>query len=110
MIGQPVEVTIESTEQIFLSEEPQELVLGDGLGQKGTEVYTVDVTPGVTYRFIFTIESFPDDTAGISLELLDTEFFFEPELDTMHSTRVEWDWLSNSEGQIRLYFHPNFFG
>lgn len=104
------EVTVEKTEQIYLSAEPQELVLGDGVGQKGTEVYTVDVEPGVTYRFIVEIQSFPDEDAGIEMELLDTEFFFAPTLDTRHATGATWEWLSNTQGTIRLDVHPNFFG
>jgi hypothetical protein len=86
------------------------MVLGDGEGQHGTEVFTVDVEAGITYSFFVTIESMPDDTSGIEIELLDTEFFFEPELDTMHMTAVAWSWLSNTTGQIRLNVHPNFFG
>lgn len=105
-----VEVTVNSTEQLFLSPEPQEMILGDGEGHHGTEVFTVDVEAGVTYTFSVTIESMPDDTSGLSIELLDTEFFFEPDLDTMHMTAVSWSWLSNTTGQIRLNVHPNFFG
>ena len=105
-----VEVTVNTTEQLFLSPEPQEMVLGDAEGQHGTEVFTVDVEAGVTYSFFVTIESMPDDTSGIEIELLDTEFFFDPELDTMHMTAVAWSWLSNTTGQIRLNVHPNFFG
>lgn len=105
-----VELTVNSTEQLFLTAEPQEMILGDGVGQVGTEVFTVDVEVGVTYTFIVTIESFPDEEAGIEIELLDTEFFFDPDLDTMHMTAVAWSWLSNTTGQIRLDIHPNFFG
>ena len=105
-----VEVTVNSTEQLFLSADSQDLVLGDGEGHHGTEVYTIDVEEGMTYTFFMTIESMPDDTSGVSLELLDTEFFFDPELETMHMTAVAWSWLSNTTGQIRLDIHPTFFG
>ena len=104
-----VEVTIEATEQLYLSAEPQEMILGDGEGQHGTEVFTVDVTAGTTYRFIFTIEHMPDEDPGIRLELLDTERFFTPTLDTRHTTRVAWDFVPNASGTIRLDVHPNLF-
>ncbi len=110
LLMQPVEVAVEASEQLFLSAEPQELVLGNGEGQKGTEVYTIDVTQGVTYRIIMTIESLPNENAGVSLALFDTGFFFDPVLETRHTTGVVWEYTANETGQIRLDVHPNFFG
>ncbi|MEO0562889.1 MAG: hypothetical protein AAF125_12335, partial [Chloroflexota bacterium] len=76
----------------------------------GTEVFFIDATPGTTYRFIVTIPSFPDDTAGIEMELLDTAFFFEPNIETMHGTGLVWEYTAQATNQIRLDVHPNFFG
>jgi hypothetical protein len=104
-----VELLVEATEALYLSAEPQPLVLGNGEGQIGTEVYTVDVEAGKTYRFIFTIEPLPDDEGGISLELLDTDRFFDPELDAQHATGVMWDYQATSSGTIRLDVHPTLF-
>lgn len=109
LVVEDVEVLVEATEQLYLSETPQPLVLGDGEGQIGTEVYTVDVVAGTTYRFIFTIEPLPDDEGGIFLELLDTARFFDPELDVQHATRVAWDFVPNASGTIRLDVHPTLF-
>jgi hypothetical protein len=110
LLFEAVEVKIGASEQLYLSAEPQELVLGDAEGQIGTEVYTVDIEVGKTYRFIVTIESIPDEEAGIHMELLDTAFFFSPDIDVQHSTGVTWDFLANSSGTIRLDVHPTFFG
>jgi hypothetical protein len=110
LLLEAVDVTVDSTEQLFLSTEPQELILGNAEGQKGTEVFTIDVSAGTTYRFIVTIESLPDDEGGIVMALLDTSFFFDPELEVQHSTGVTWDFLAASSGTIRLDIHPNFFG
>ena len=104
-----IELLVETTEQLYLSADPQPLVIGDGEGQIGTEVYTVDVEAGKTYRFIFTIEPLPDDEGGIELELLDTDRFFNPELDAQHATGVTWDYQATSSGTIRLDVHPAFF-
>ena len=65
---------------------------------------------GTTYRIIVTIPSMPDDDAGIEMELLDTEFFFEPYLETRHTTRAVMEYTAGRTGQIRLDIHPNFFG
>jgi hypothetical protein len=105
-----VDVSVTSTEQLFLSPDDQALVLGDADGQVGTEVYTIDAEEGVTYTFFVTIESMPDDDVGISIEILDSNFFFDPVLETRHMTAVAWSWLSNTTGQVRLDVHPNFFG
>jgi hypothetical protein len=110
LLLEAVDVTIDSTEQLFLSTDPQELILGNAEGQKGTEVYTVDVSAGTTYRFIVTIESMPDDEGGIVMELLGTSFFFDPELEVQHSVGVTWDFLAAASSTIRLDIHPNFFG
>jgi hypothetical protein len=104
-----VEITIEATEPLMLSAEPQELVLGDGEGQTGVEVYTVEVTANVTYRFIATIQHTPDEEVGIRMTLLDTDSFFEPELEVQHATGASWDYIPNSSGTIHLEVHPNFF-
>jgi hypothetical protein len=104
-----VELLVETTEPLYLSDTPQPLVLGDGEGQIGTEVYTIDVEAGKTYRFIFTIEPLPDDEGGVDLELLDTDRFFNPSLDAQHTTRITWDYVSNSSGTIRLDVHPTLF-
>lgn len=109
LLSQDVELLVETSEQIYLSDTPQELVLGDGEGEAGTEVYTVDVEAGTTYRFIFTVEPLPDDEGGINLKLLDTDRFFSPELDVQHATRVAWDFVPNASGTIRLDVHPNLF-
>lgn len=109
MLSESVELLVEATEQLYLSETPQDLVLGDGEGQTGTEVYTVDVEAGKTYRFIFTIQYLPDEEGGIQLELLDTARFFDPELEAQHATRVAWDFIPNASGTIRLDVHPSFF-
>lgn len=105
-----VNVTVESTEQLFLSSEAQDLVLGDAEGFYGTEVYTLDVEAGKTYRFIVTIEPMPDEEAGINMELLNTSFFFDPELDVQHSTGVTWDFLAHATNTITVDVHPTFFG
>jgi hypothetical protein len=109
VLAENVELLVETSEQLFLSADPQPLVMGDGEGQIGTEVYTVDVEAGKTYRFIFTIEPLPDDEGGIELELLDTDRFFSPELDAQHATGVMWDYQATSSGTIRLDVHPAFF-
>lgn len=106
----PVEVLVEPTERLFLSAEPQEVVLGDAEGQIGTEVFFIDAAAGTTYRIIVTIESMPDEDVGVDMKLFDTEFFFDPYLETRHTTRVVWEYLAGSTGQIRLDVHPNFFG
>ena len=106
----PVEVTIDNTEALHLSETPQEVVLGDGEGRAGTEVFTVDVKANTTYRFIVTIQPMPDEDVGIKMELLDTDRFFEPTLEVLHATGTSWDYVPNSSGTIRLDMHPNFFG
>jgi hypothetical protein len=107
---QPVEVMVESSEALFLSAEPQELVLGDGPGQIGTEVYTVEMTAGTTYRFIVTIEPVPDEVVGVNLTLLDTDKFFEPEVDVQHGVGASWDYLATADGTARLEVHASFFG
>ena len=104
-----VDLLVEATEQLFLSETPQPLMLGDGEGQIGTEVFTVEVEAGTSYRFIFTIEPLPDEEGGIKLELLDTARFFDPELDVQHATGVTWDFVPNASGTIRLDVHPTLF-
>ena len=106
----PAQVMVEQTERLFLTAEPQELVLGDAEGQKGTEVYFIDAEAGVTYRFTVTIPPFPDDDGGIEMELLDTAFFFAPSIETLHSVGLVWDYTAQSSRQIRLDVHPNFFG
>jgi len=109
MLFQPVEVMVESTEALFLSEEPQDLVLGDGTGEIGTEVYTVEMEAGTTYRFVVTITPQSDELLGINMELLDTDKFFEPEIDVQHGVGVTWDYLATSNGTVRLDVHPGFF-
>jgi len=104
------QVTVEQTERLFLSPEPQELVLGDAQGEKGTEVFFIDATAGTTYRISVTIEPFPDEDAGIEMELFDTQFFFDPYLETRHGVGAVWDYTAQADGQIRLDVHPNFFG
>ena len=106
----PAGVMIESTERLFLNPEPQELIMGDAEGQKGTEVYFVDVEAGTTYRFIVTVQPFPDEDAGIEMELFDTEFFFDPFIETRHGVGLTWDYTAQASRQIRLDVHPNFFG
>jgi len=105
-----VAVTVEESAQLFLDATPQELVLGDGEGQKGTEVYTVDMVAGTTYRFIVSIEPMPDEDAGVELELLDTDKFFAPFMDSRHATGVVWEYTATQSGPVRLDVHPNFFG
>jgi hypothetical protein len=109
-IMDPVEVLVEQTERLFLSEEPQAMVLGDAEGQIGTEVFFIDMEAGTTYRIIVTIPSMPDDDVGIEMELFDTEFFFDPYLETRHTTRTVWEYTAGRTGQVRLDVHPNFFG
>lgn len=106
----PVEILVEQTERLFLSEEPQAMVLGDAEGQIGTEVFFIDMEAGTTYRVIVTVPSMPDDDVGVQMELFDTEFFFAPYLETRHSTRVVWEYTAGRTGQVRLDVHPNFFG
>jgi len=106
----PVEVLVEQTERLFLSEEPQEMVLGDAEGQIGTEVFFIDMEAGTTYRIIVTIPSMPDDDVGVDMRLFDTEFFFDPYLETRHTTRAVWEYTAGRSGQVRLDIHPNFFG
>jgi hypothetical protein len=108
-LTEPVEVTVEATEPLFLSAEPQDLVLGDGEGRAGTEIYTLDVTANTTYRFIVTIQHMPDEEVGIRMTLLDSDRFFEPELEVQHATGASWDYIPNSSGTLRLEVHPNFF-
>jgi hypothetical protein len=106
----PVNVNVEQTERLFLTPEPQELVMGDAEGQKGTEVYFIDAEVGKTYRIIVTIQPFPDEDAGIEMELFDTAFFFDPYIETRHGVGLTWDYTAQSTGQVRLDVHPNFFG
>lgn len=106
----PFEVSVESSERLFLSEEPQALVLGDAEGEIGTEVYFIDVEAGSTYRVVVEIEAMPDEDAGVEMKLLDTEFFFEPYMEARHMTRVVMEYTAGRTGQVRLDVHPNFFG
>lgn len=105
----PVELTVEATESLTLSADPQPMVLGDGEGQTGTEVYTVEMEAGTTYRFIVTIPAMPDDEGGVQMELFGTDRFFEPEIEAQHATLVAWDYTATSSGTVRLVVHPNFF-
>ncbi len=109
LIFQPVEVTVESTEALFLTAEPQALTLGDSSDQAGTEVYTIEMTAGTTYRFIVTVAPVDDEIVGINLVLLDTDKFFDPEIDVQHGVGVTWDYLATANGTVRLDVHPPFF-
>jgi hypothetical protein len=105
-----VTVSVEATEQITLAAEPQELVMGDAEDFHGTEVYTLDVEAGKTYRFIVTIEPLPDEEGGINMVLFNTSFFFDPEIEVQHSTGLTWDFLAHASGTVTVDVHPNFFG
>ena len=109
IIFQPVEITVEATEALFLSSEPQDLILGDGSDQKGTEVYTVEMEAGTTYRFVITVTPDDDEIVGINLVLLDTDKFFDPEVDVQHGVGLTWDYLATANGTVRLDVHPPFF-
>ncbi len=105
----PVDLNVEATDALYLSAEPQAMTLGDGEGQVGTEVFTVDMTAGTTYRFIVTIPPMPDDEGGVKLELFDSDRFFTPDVEAQHATRVAWDYTATGTGTVRLVVHPNFF-
>ena len=106
----PVNVLVEQTERLFLTAEPQAMVLGDAEGNIGTEVFFIDVEAGSTYRITVTIPSMPDEDVGVDMKMYDTEFFFDPYMETRHTTRAVWEYTAGRTGQIRLDVHPNFFG
>lgn len=103
-------VRVDASEVATLTAEAQEMVLGDAEGFYGTEVFTIDMEAGKTYRFSVTIPAMPDEDAGILMELYGTSFFFDPEMEVQHSTGVTWDFLAHSTGTVILDIHPNFFG
>lgn len=98
-----VDVTVEATERLFIDATPQDLSLSDD--DLGTEVYTFEAAVGTTYRIIVTSAN----GTGISLDLLDTDAFFTPDVDAGDATRVSWDYLATVSGLFRLDVHPSFF-
>lgn len=98
-----VDVTVEATEQLYVDATPQAVVLNDDA--LGTEVYTFDATAGTVYRITVTSAL----GTGVSLELLDTGDFFEPDFETGNAVRVTWDYQATMDGTFRLVVHPAFF-
>jgi len=98
-----VDVTVEATERLFIDATPQDLTLSDD--DLGTEVYTFEATAGTTYRAIVTSAN----NTGIALEILDSDAFFTPDMESGNALRVTWDFRSDVSGLLRLVVHPSFF-
>ncbi|MBI5958609.1 MAG: hypothetical protein HY866_07740 [Chloroflexi bacterium] len=99
----PIDVTVETTEQLFLTAEPYPVSLNDT--DLGTEVFTFEATTGVVYRITVTCAL----NTGIEMELLDTSAFFTPDFETGNAVKVTWEYKSDVDGLVRLNVHPSFF-
>lgn len=103
---QPVELTIEPTDRLYLSADPQLLTLGNDLDQIGTEVYTIAAEAGNTYRVTVTIEPIMDLVDGVTLTITGSDRTQLPELEASHTTRVTWDFRANEDATWQLHVHP----
>jgi hypothetical protein len=99
----PLEVFVESTERLFLTETPYAVSLNDL--ELGTEVFTFEAVNSTVYRITVTAEL----ATGVALELFDTNAFFDPDFESGNAVRLAWDWLSDTDGLVRLDVHPSFF-
>jgi hypothetical protein len=99
----PVDVNVDVTTQLFITAEPQTVSLSDD--DLGTEVFTFEATSGTVYRI--TVESALN--TGVSMDLLDTGTFFDPDFETGNATKVTWEYRADVDGQVRIDVHPSFF-
>lgn len=98
-----VEIAVDSTEQLFIDATPIDVTLSDD--DLGTEVFTFEASAGTVYRIIATSVN----GTGIKMELLDTDAFFTPDIESGDAVRVSWDYRASVGGTFRIDVHPSFF-
>lgn len=99
----PIDVMVEATEELFITDAPQKVMLtGHDLG---TEVFTFEATAGIVYR----ITAIAEMGSGVEMTLFDTDARVDPDLKTSSALKITWEWLSGTDGLVRLDVHPNLF-
>jgi hypothetical protein len=98
-----VEIAVDSTEQLIVADTPIDFALSDDA--LGTEVFTFEATAGTTYRITATSVN----GTGIRMQLLDTDAFFTPDIESGDAVRVSWDYRATAGGTFRIDVHPSFF-
>lgn len=98
-----VEIAVDATEQLIISDTPIDFSLSDD--DLGTEVFTFEATAGTVYRITATSVN----ATGIQMELLDTDAFFTPDIESGNAVRVSWDYRATAGGTYRIDVHPSFF-
>jgi hypothetical protein len=97
-----VDLTLEATESLMLSETPQEFTLGNATVSK--EVLTFEVEAGRTYRLNVVILG----GTGVSLRTESSDFN-APTLDASSGSNITWDFTATTTGTMRLSIAPSFF-
>ena len=98
-----VEIAVDATEQLIITDAPIDFSLSDDA--LGTEVFTFEATAGTVYRITATSVN----ATGIQMELLDTDAFFTPDIESGDAVRVSWDYRATAGGTFRIDVHPSFF-